>query len=184
MPIQPAKARRLKTRIISSCDQWTPDCWILTIIFVPYARIELDVMIQEDSTYACVELCVMPQEAEFSCQENEDQSLFRLSLLQELSCNNQGRRSDWTTLPDQLWALSWASVSLFFVHSLPPSETCFMDFLMVVWKIQCFEKTCRCWNRLDWRRCGVEGSVIQPNYALLCALRLRESCIKTALEIG
>ena len=45
------------------------------------ARIELDVMILEDSPYARVELCVMPQEAEFSCQENEHQSLFRLSLL-------------------------------------------------------------------------------------------------------
>jgi hypothetical protein len=41
-----------------------------------------------------------------SCQENEDQRLFRLSLLRELSCNDQGRCSERTTLPDQLWAHS------------------------------------------------------------------------------
>jgi len=33
-------------------------------------------------------------DTESSGQENEDQSLFRLSLLRELSCNDQGRRSE------------------------------------------------------------------------------------------
>ncbi len=86
---------------------------------------------------------------------------------------------------------AWSNLGAFMVvriliifPTLPPSETCFTDFLIFFFKIQCFENTCPCWNRLDWRRCGVESSVIQPKYALLCALRPKESCIETALEIG
>jgi len=42
---------------------------------------------------AHVELVGSRKKQNFSCQENEDQRLFRLSLLRELSCNDQGRRS-------------------------------------------------------------------------------------------
>ena len=71
-------------------------------------------------THTHVELIGSWKKQNFGCQENEDQRLFRLSLLRELSCNDQGRRSERTTLPDQLWA-RYVGVRILIFLPHPPS---------------------------------------------------------------
>ena len=65
-----------------------------------------------------------------------------------LTAATKGDAARESTLPDQLWALSWASVSLFILLrpalSLPQKHI-YGLFLWVYWKgFLCFEKTCRC----------------------------------------
>ena len=64
--------------------------------------------------------------------------------------------------------LSQASAFLFFFPTLPPSETylrILVTLYWVTWKIWCFEKTCRCWNRwrsktIRWRECISHRSLL------------------------
>ena len=52
-----------------------------------------------------------------------------LSLLRELSCNDQGRRSKRTTLPDQLWARSVGVHILIFLPHPPSLRNMFYGLL-------------------------------------------------------
>jgi hypothetical protein len=81
---------------------------------------------------ARVELVGSRKKQNFSCQENEDQRLFRLSLLRELSCNDQGRRSEQTTLPDQLWAHSVGDRILIFLPHPPSLRNMVYGLLLVI----------------------------------------------------
>ena len=117
MPIRPAKARRHQLRMIRvpTDGRQTAEC-----LFSSFGSVHTG------SHGACLfRACTYARswswrKQNVSCQENEDQRLFRLSLIRELSCNNQGRRSERTILPDQLWARS-VGVRILIILPHPPS---------------------------------------------------------------
>jgi hypothetical protein len=54
-----------------------------------------------------------------------------------------------------------------FFPTLPPSEAYLRTFLWVIRKIQCFKKTCCCWNKVDWRQCSGESCISHQSLTLL-----------------
>ena len=97
------------------------------------------------------------EESEFQRQENEDQRLLTTTPLGiELQRPRPAQQTNNT---------AWSALGAFRGHPYPhissppslPQIYVLRTFIWVIWKIQCFEKICRCWNRLDWRWCGIEG---------------------------
>ena len=101
------------------------------------------------------------RETKYRGWENEDQHLFMQPLPQELSCNDQGRSSDWPTLLDQFWApFVSIRIPLFLLH--PPSlrniSTDF-DYLVLIERINVLKRLVVAETDRDQRQCGGESAL-------------------------
>ncbi len=125
---------------------------------------------------------LMPQGT--SSWENEDQDYPCSHFLRVWAAMTKAGAAKYRTLPDQLWVrFCGRPYPYLFFPTLPPSETYLQTFLRVIRAIQCFEKTCHCWNKVDWRQCSGESCIShqsltslvpydQADHALRCLSRL------------
>ena len=105
------------------------------------------------------------QGTKYHCWENEDQNLFMQPLPQELSCNDQGRSSDWPTLA------AWSVLGAFCEHPhssfssppLPPSETYLWILITLCYglfeRFDVLKRLVVAETDGDWRQCDEESAL-------------------------